>query len=88
VSLGIKDCLAKASITSSIELPFLVRISGIRVQVALKRLVVYNRVPKTGSQSFCHVFNKLKGCFQIHIPPNRCLSAHQGLIKDFFQEDG
>lgn len=63
VSLDIKDCLAKASLTnfagptltSSIELPFLVRISGNKVRVALKHLVVYNRLPKTSSQSFLHL---------------------------------
>ena len=80
--VGVKDCLAHISIPpcaaqtqiDSIELPFLLTIVSGRVRVALKYLVVYNRVPKTGSQSLLYLLRDLSeatGRFKVHFPPTR-----------------
>ena len=63
----VKDCLPyidihhcqESDIKYTLELPFLVRVVGGRVRVSLKNLVVFNRVPKTGSQSMLHLIKDL-----------------------------
>ena len=82
MAVGVKDCLPDISIpacsgdtvNSRIELPFLVKIVSNRVRVALKHLVVYNRVPKTGSQSLLYLRRDLSedtASFRVHFPPTR-----------------
>ena len=82
VLVGERDCLAEISIPQcgsqteigKIELPFLVKIVNSRVRVALKYLVVYNRVPKTGSQSLLYLLRDLSletDSFKVYFPPTR-----------------
>ena len=83
VSLGVKDCLpyittttCPSSHTSNItqHLPFLVRIASTRVRVSLRYLVVYNRVPKTGSQALLFLLRDLSEAtarFRVYFPPTR-----------------
>ena len=84
VSVRIKDCVpdislpvcrpASQSRNTTISLPFLVTTTTTRVRVALRELVVYNRVPKTGSQALLVLLKNLSkdtGRFRVHFPPTR-----------------
>ena len=78
VSVRIKDCVPDISLpvcrNTIISLPFLVSTTTTRVRVALRELVVYNRVPKTGSQALLVLLKNLTkdtGRFRVHFPPTR-----------------
>ena len=71
--ISLPPCAAQTA-EDRIELPFLVTVVSGRVRVALKYLVVYNRVPKTGSQSLLYLLRDLSegtGRFKVHFPPTR-----------------
>ena len=81
ISLRVRDCLpyitlCPATLTTNTtqHLPFLVRLATTRVRVSLRDLVVYNRVPKTGSQALLFLLRDLSEAtnrFRVHFPPTR-----------------